>query len=170
MVCLLPTVTLPKLKLDGLVVSGPAVAPVPESGMVKLEFDAFDVTVMLPVAAPASVGSNETLKAALCPAARVKGVLMPLKLKPDWPEIPTCEIVRLDPPVLVTVSDRVCFTPIGTVPKLTLAGLEVSGPGAAPVAESEMFKVEFDAFEVTAMFPVTAPAADGANETLKVVL
>lgn len=77
-------------------------------------------------------------------------------------------MVTLDPPVFVTVSERVCLLPTETDPKLRLVGLDVSAPAAAPVPESEMFNVGFDAVEVIVIVPEAAPAAVGANETLKV--
>jgi hypothetical protein len=51
-----PTVTLPKLRLVGDTARVPGAVPVPESGMLSGELDAFDVTVRLPLAAPAPVG------------------------------------------------------------------------------------------------------------------
>ena len=81
--CLFPTVTLPKLRLVGLAPSVPGVTPVPDKGMVRVGFEAFDVMVTLPLALPADDGANETLKVALCPAVRVTGVVIPLKLKPE---------------------------------------------------------------------------------------
>ena len=79
---LLPTVTLPKLRLVGLAPSVPGVTPVPETGMLRVEFDAFDVMVILPVALPAEDGLKKTVKFALCPAAKVSGAEIPLRLNP----------------------------------------------------------------------------------------
>jgi hypothetical protein len=61
--------------------------------------------VILPLALPAAVGVNVTLKLALCPAVSVTGAVIPLRLTPVA-LMPTCEIVTLVPPVLVTVSDN----------------------------------------------------------------
>lgn len=44
--------------------------------------EAFDVTVTLPLAAPAAVGLNATVKVVFAPAANVMGVVPALKLKP----------------------------------------------------------------------------------------
>jgi hypothetical protein len=99
-----PTWTLPKLRLAGFDPSAPAVIPVPLSGMVSVAFDAFDETVRFPVALPADAGANFTLKVVPCPAAKVTGAVIPLTLNPV-PLAATAEIVTLDPPVLVTVSD-----------------------------------------------------------------
>ena len=81
--CLFPTVTLPKLRLVGLSPNVPGVTPVPDRGMVRVGFEALEVMVRLPLALPADDGANETLKVALCPAVRVTGVVIPLKLNPE---------------------------------------------------------------------------------------
>ena len=81
--CLFPTVTLPKLRLVGLVPNVPGVTPVPDRGMVRVGFEALEVMVRLPLALPADDGANETLNVALCPAVRVTGVAIPLKLNPE---------------------------------------------------------------------------------------
>src|SRR5208283_647112 len=117
---LLPTVTLPKLRLVGFDASAPGVTPVPDNGIVSVGFDALEVMVTLPLAPAAEVGANETLKVVLCPAVRVTGAVMPLRLNPV-PLIATCEMVTLDPPVLVTVSDRDCLLPTATLPTLKMA-------------------------------------------------
>lgn len=101
-----PTVSLPKLRLDGFGLRVPTVTPVPESATLRVGFEAFDVTVRVPLALPADAGSKETLNVVLCPAVRVTGVVMPLKPKPV-PVTATLEIDTLVPPVLVTVSDSV---------------------------------------------------------------
>jgi hypothetical protein len=126
--------------------------------------------VMVPLAEPAAVGANETLKVALWPAVKVTGAVIPVRLNPAPLVIATWEMVKLAPPVFVTVSDRVCLLPTCTVPKLKLVGLEVRGPAAAPVPDRAMFNVGFDAVELIVMVPLAAPAAVGANETLKVAL
>jgi hypothetical protein len=67
--------------------------------------EAFEVIVMAPLAAPPADGANFALKVALWPAVSVTGAVIPVRLNPV-PLIPTCEIVTLDPPVFVTVSDK----------------------------------------------------------------
>jgi hypothetical protein len=102
---LVPTTTLPRPSVVGLTVSCPAAAvPVPDRGIVSVGLEAFEVIVTLPLALVAVCGVNVTVKLALCPAVRVTGAVIPVRLKPV-PLTPTCEIVRLEPPVLVTVSD-----------------------------------------------------------------
>lgn len=51
--CWLPTVTLPKAPLDGLLANCPGAIPVPESEIVSVELGAFEVKVTRPDAAPA---------------------------------------------------------------------------------------------------------------------
>ena len=81
-VCLFPIVTLPKLRLVGLAPRPPGETPIPDRGMLSVGFEALDVMVTLPVLLPAEDGLNKTVKFALCPAARVRGAVIPLKLNP----------------------------------------------------------------------------------------
>jgi hypothetical protein len=86
---LVPTTTLPRPRVVGVTVSCPAATvPVPDSGIVRLGLDAFEVTVTLPLTLPADAGVNVTVKVVLCPAVRVAGVVIPLRLYPV-PLIPT---------------------------------------------------------------------------------
>lgn len=53
---------MPKLSELGLELSCPGVAvPVPDSEMVRVGLEAFDVTVTVPLALPAEVGANLTV-------------------------------------------------------------------------------------------------------------
>ena len=79
---LLPTVTFPKLRLVGFDPSVPCATPVPVTGIVRVGLDAVEVMVTLPLALAADWGANATLNVALCPAVRVSGVEIPLRLKP----------------------------------------------------------------------------------------
>ena len=98
--------TVPKLREVGLALNCPAVeVPVPESGMVRVGFDAFDVIVTFPLAAPVVVGANLTVNVVLCPAVSVKEELIPLRVNPV-PLICTFETETLDPPVFVIVPER----------------------------------------------------------------
>ncbi len=101
---------MPKARLVGFTVSVAGVTPVPESGMVKLGFDPFEVMLTLPLAAPLAVGEKSTDNDALWPAAKATGKVSPLKLKPV-PLALAAEMVRVDPPVLVSVSERVVLLP-----------------------------------------------------------
>jgi hypothetical protein len=169
-VLLFPTWMLPKSRLVGFDPRVPAAMPVPDIDMVKVGFDPLDVIVRLPLTAPVAGGWNDTLNVALWPPARVTGAVMPLVPNPRPLVIATCDIVTLDPPVFVTVSEIVLFTPTCTFPNVKLAGFAVSGPDEAPVPDSGMFSVGFDPFDVMVTLPVTAPGAFGWNETVKLAL
>jgi hypothetical protein len=104
-VALVPATTLPSATGVGAAVKTPGVAdPVPVNGMVRLGLEPFDVTVTVPLALVAVSGAKVTVKVAVCPAATVTGGVIPLSVKPV-PVTPTREIITLDPPVLVRVSD-----------------------------------------------------------------
>lgn len=63
--CWLPTFTLPNAALAGLFVSCPGVMPLPVSGIVSVGFEAFEVRVTFPLAAPLDGGAKTTLKLVL---------------------------------------------------------------------------------------------------------
>ena len=100
---------------------------------------------------------------------RVTGRLKPLVLKPA-PVVVAWVMVTLKPPLLVRVSESVELLLICTLPKLRLVGLADNDPGVTPVADSGILSVGFEALLVMAMLPLTLPADDGANATLKVLL
>jgi hypothetical protein len=64
-VWVLPTCTLPKLRLEAVAVSDPGVTPEPESGTVNMGFDALLVMERLPLADAPDNGVNVTLNVAL---------------------------------------------------------------------------------------------------------
>lgn len=78
----LPTCTVPNAMMFDPVLSDPGVTPVPERATLNEAFEASLVMATLPVALPADVGANFTEKLALCPAAIVAGILIPLMLNP----------------------------------------------------------------------------------------
>jgi hypothetical protein len=102
---LVPTATLPGIvTVAGFAVSVPAAATaVPVKGIDKLGFEAFEVTVTVPLNVPADVGANVTVKDVLCPAVSVTGGVIPEMLNP-LPAAVAADIVALVPPVFVTVS------------------------------------------------------------------
>src|SRR5439155_9632553 len=64
---LFPTTTLPRFRVVGLTESCPvAVVPVPDSGIVRVGFEALEITLTLPLALVADAGVNVTVKVALC--------------------------------------------------------------------------------------------------------
>jgi hypothetical protein len=95
---------LPKARLVGLAVRVPCVTPVPERGMLRFVFDAVEVMLTLPLAAPAVVGLNSTENEVLWPAVRVTGRDRPLKLNPV-PLALAAEMVMVVPPLLVSVPE-----------------------------------------------------------------
>lgn len=89
----------------GLTLSCPGfccTVPDPLNVMVRLAFDASLVRTRLPLALP-DVGVKMTLKVALCAGARINGRSRPVALK-SLPVNVACVMVRLLPPVLVSVS------------------------------------------------------------------
>ena len=101
---------LPKARLVGFAIKSPCVTAVPESGMLKVGFEPFEVMLTLPLAAPLVVGANSTVNDVLWPAVNVKGRASPLKLNPA-PLAEAAEMVRLVPPEFVSVSDRLELLP-----------------------------------------------------------
>jgi hypothetical protein len=78
--------------------------------MLKMESEPLEVMLTLPLAAPLAVGLKSTVKDVLWPAVNVKGKASPLKLNPV-PLAVAAEIVRLVPPVLVSVCDKLVLLP-----------------------------------------------------------
>src|SRR5215471_14826932 len=81
----LPTLTLPKLRLVGLTLRRtlpPVLTPVPERETVAGELVALLTTERLPVTLPVVEGVKVTLKVAVWPAVKVNGNESPLKLNP----------------------------------------------------------------------------------------
>jgi hypothetical protein len=81
-------------------------APAPDSGIDNVGFDAFELIVNFPLVDPLVCGLKLILKLTLCPALRVAGGAMPLKLYPA-PVVVICEIVTAVLPEFVTVSATV---------------------------------------------------------------
>ena len=92
--------------------------------MLELGFEAFEMMLTLPLAAPLVVGEKSTVNNVLWPAVNVKGKDKPLRLNP-LPLAVAAEIVKLDPPVLVSVSDKLVLLPTWTLPNARLVGLAV---------------------------------------------
>jgi hypothetical protein len=89
----LPTLTFPKLTLEGFTVSvNPAATPAPLNAMADGGLDASLTSDRLPVEDPVDLGLNCTLKAVALPALSVIGRGSPEALKPE-PEIFAAEIV-----------------------------------------------------------------------------
>ena len=77
-----PTVTLLKFSAAGDAESCPTAVAVPDIGIASDGFDAVEVTVRVPLAAPALVGRNVAVNVTLWFAESVSGKLSPLMEKP----------------------------------------------------------------------------------------
>jgi len=143
--------------------------PVPDKEIVRVELEASDVNEIIPLAEPAFVGAKVAPKVKLCPAVRVKGRINPLMLNP-LPLTFACETVIVVPPVLVRVSDWVVLAFTWILPKLSVCELADSTPGVAPVPESVILSVGFEALLASVTLPLAAPPDCGVNVTLKFML
>lgn len=125
---LVPSVTFPKLNVEGLAPSSSVAAtPVPLSGTARGEFEPLLVREMEPVALPVVVGEKTALNVVVAPTAIVTGVERPVIVKPA-PDTLACETVRLAVPVFFRLIVCEFEFPSTTLPKLTLAGVAASCP------------------------------------------
>src|SRR5579859_5147602 len=99
--------------------------PLPASEITAGEFVALLATDTLPLTLPAADGAKATFNVAVCPAAMTVPLDTPLSLKPA-PLVAAPEIVTLEFPEFVSVTERVLLEPVFTFPKLKLAGLALS--------------------------------------------
>lgn len=162
-----PTCTFVNVMLEGFGVSVPGVTPVPVSGMLRLGFEPVDVIFTLPLTVPLALGLKCTVNDVLWPAFNVKGKVSPLKLNPA-PLTLAAEMVRLDPPVLVSVSGKLELLPTCTLPNARLVGFGVKVPGVTPVPDKAMSTVVADPLTVSDRLPLLAPTTVGAKLMLKV--
>jgi hypothetical protein len=96
---LVPTTTFPTaMGVDTLNVLWLCATAVPVKAIVRLGFEASDVTEMLPLKLPADCGEKVTVNGVLCPGVKVTGVVIPEMLKPV-PLAVAREIVVFTPPV-----------------------------------------------------------------------
>jgi hypothetical protein len=135
-----------------------------------VELEASEVNEIVPVTEPADAGANVAPKVKLCPAIRVRGRFSPVMLNPLPPLSFACDTVTVVPPVFVRVSDCVVLPLTWTFPKLRVCELADKTPGVAPVPESVILRVEFEALLTIDTLPLTAPPDCGANVTLKFAL
>src|SRR5271155_3979323 len=129
----LPTLTLPKLKLDVPNVSScvPA-SPDPLSAIVNGELGALLVSEIEPVTAPAAPGAKTALKVVFEPAGNVIGALRPVMLNPE-PDTVGCEITRLAVPFLVRLIVCELLVPVETFPKPAVFGIALISAWPEPV-------------------------------------
>ena len=168
---LLPTATVPKLKLVGFALSRPVAVlePVPLNATFSVGVvGSLLVIAMFPEALPAAVGANVTTACADCPALIVLGVVKPLMLN-SLPVRVIRETVRSAEPVLLKVKLAVPVSPVETDPKLIEAGFaEICGCVLlTAVADRFTTTGELLLSPVTVIVPVTFPAAVGFTFTEK---
>jgi hypothetical protein len=132
------------------------------------EFEASLRNVRLALAAPLEFGVKVTVKEADCPAAMVFGRLIPESTNSLLLLLPA--ETRTEAPVAVRLPFRERLASTITLPNASVAGVTVSRPGAAPVPDKAMLSVAFDASEMMARLPLTAPAVVGAKVAVKVTL
>jgi len=123
-----PTETLPKATLAGLIVScGCEAVPDPDKEITSGEPGALLTIETLPVALPAVVGENLAVNDVLCPAVSVCGAARPVMLNPV-PVAPPCEIATLAVPEFLRVTLTDPLAPTSRLPKLMLVGFAVRLP------------------------------------------
>lgn len=125
---LLPTLTLPKFALAGLMLNSDCVCvcvPVPLNATVMGEPGASLAIEMLPLAPPAEDGVKLAEKLTLWPALSVVGMDNPTMVK-LVPETPAEEIVTLAVPEFVRVIGCDPVLPTATLPKLMFVGVTMS--------------------------------------------
>lgn len=122
--------------------------------------------LIAPLAAPAAVSFNDAVRFALCPAAIFTGVAIPETLMPV-PVALTPEMVNCESPELVSRIVCVVASPVGTVPKLTDAGVAVKAE--LPAVPTRLMAVgESVAVLVTVMCSENSPDAVGLNPAVSV--
>ena len=163
-----PTATLPKLKLDGVMLNV-ACTPVPVTGMTALAPSVFE-TVTFPLTFSLAVGSKLTVIDVACEGVRVTGVVIPETLT-SFALTVTWEIVRLVFPVFVMLTLCEPELPTFTLPKATLDGLGVIVIVAAtPVPLNETVAGDPGALLAMLTVPGSVPAVVGENSAVTVVL
>jgi hypothetical protein len=162
---LVPCVTLPKAKMEGLADSCKLLArPLPLTGTISGEWGALLPILIVPAALPVTAGENRTVKATEWPGVTVAGNVGPPMLNPV-PLTAACDRIKSAFPESLIVRVCVFDTPTATTPKLTLAGTaEICG--CIPTPLSATGKVGLLALLVTAMLPVAMPMEVAAKLTL----
>lgn len=168
-VCLVPTGTVPKLRLAGFAPRTPAKTPVPVNPIFSTGLVASDAMESVPLAPPIVVGANEMLKVVLCDDVRVRGVESPLIWNPG-PLTAACAIFTVVAPLLVKVIVCDCCPPTFTLPKFPLAPLNASWPPPVPVPVTVRLVTAFVASVETLTVALNVPTAFGVNVRLSVTV
>jgi hypothetical protein len=95
----------------------------------------------VPFVLPLTVGVNETLNTACCPAGSASGKAGPLTTNPA-PTSAAWETVVLDCPELLRTIDWAAVLPNWTLPKLTLEGLSANCPLAQAVRRRMLNRID----------------------------
>ena len=163
-----PTVTLTKLKLDGVMLNA-ACTPVPVTGMTALAPSVF-ATVTFPLTFSLLVGLNFTVIDVAWEGVNVTGVVIPETLT-SFAFTVTWEIVTLVFPVFVMLTLCEPELPAVTLPKVTLDGLGVivTVP-ATPVPVKKTVTGDPGALLEMLTVPGSDPAVVGENSAVTVVL
>jgi hypothetical protein len=163
-----PTISFPKFRLvvDSEMLRV-AVPPLPLNANVYVGLLALLLTVMLPVALPAFVGANDTVKLLVCEAASVMGRARPLIWNPA-PLTDAFEIVTLEVPRFCNCTVCEFVVPVATVPKLIVEGVPLIPPLIpVPIPSTGYCTVELFPLPLNEMDPENTPVLDGANFTAK---
>lgn len=140
------------------------VPPVPVKDAVEL-LEALLTKLNVADAVPDIWGAKVRVTGALCPAARVKGNVIPLRRNSELLTDPEL-MVTLDPLALIE-PDWLEVLPTVTVPKFAEVGVMVNCPCAAPVPDKPIVRFGFEALERTEMLPLTLPVTVGENDAVK---
>jgi hypothetical protein len=125
MLLLVPTGTPPKSKVLALEVNCPAETPAADKAIFRDRVPAFETTAIVPEMFPLAIGVHRTLNVTLCPLLRLAGRVKSLTPNPA-PVTAACEMVTVELPVLVKVSNCVRLLPSGMLPKASFDELGAS--------------------------------------------
>jgi hypothetical protein len=163
-----PTVALPKLKLDGVMLNA-ACTPVPVTGMTELAPCVFE-TVTFPLMFSLLVGLKLTVIDAACEGVKVTGIVIP-EILTSLAFTVTWEIVTLMVPVFVMLTLCEPELPAVTLPKATLDGLGVIATvPATPVPVNATAVGDPGALLAMLTVPSSDPAVVGENSAVTLVL
>ena len=107
---LLPIRTFPKSTLLGVAVRLPGDRPRPERAILSGELDAVETIASVPLTVPVAAGAKVAVNVTLWFGLRVAGKARPLMENPA-PVTLAWEMVTVEPPVLVSVSDKLVLLP-----------------------------------------------------------
>ena len=156
-----PTVTVPKLRLEGETPSLPAALPVPTSTIPSRPCPLEFLAPNSPQTVPLEVGEKAILKVKLCPGIRVTGTDKPRTENPE-PVVTAFAIVTgLFLPFLMTTAELTAL-PADTLPKTMLSGVAYSDFLDCPIPmifrDAPLIAISPDVHPVTAGLKATVMA------------